>query len=459
MNWITILFYNLWINSISGMLLFGIWSFLKKFWEKRGQYRLLYGCLKIVLSSFCIPFGWFCLFLYSYEWKEHVWRNCFPWTIPKMNKIVLVFAFLWIVGMLFRLYPYLKEKYRFYQMRRLSKPLIADVNEEIVKKLAEQFGVKRIPNLYLAEEISSPMVVGFWKKSIFLPKKQYSQEMRMLILSHEMMHIRQGDVVIKNIAALAEIIFWFHPVIYRLFHELDNWGEINCDLQTCSIGHELWSVHSYYEMILKEVIGGAEKENVFSSALYESGALMKWRMIKMRDYQSAKHLKKGMGVLFAAVFLISSPLVAFASGMQMGNVFQKIEDSLITETEIDYETENYTEEYAPASEEKEIPEIIDVDEKARINSLSVSMEDGETKMTSAISLEAKDQIFVSGWSKTNGAKLKIGIRSSSGSRQYVTVTGFGDHIFTVEKSGKYSVFIENVSGEILDAELTYIIRK
>ncbi|MBS6398227.1 MAG: hypothetical protein KH452_13945, partial [Clostridiales bacterium] len=62
MRWMTILFYNVILNAVSGTLIFGVWSICKRIWEKKGQYDVLYNCLKVVLAAFLLPIGWLYLF-------------------------------------------------------------------------------------------------------------------------------------------------------------------------------------------------------------------------------------------------------------------------------------------------------------------------------------------------------------------------------------------------------------
>jgi beta-lactamase regulating signal transducer with metallopeptidase domain len=63
----------------------------------------------------------------------------------------------------------------------------------------------------------SPVVVGIVRPKIVLPSDfdtRYGAEERRLILVHERMHVRRGDLVVNALWALARSIFWFNPLIH-----------------------------------------------------------------------------------------------------------------------------------------------------------------------------------------------------------------------------------------------------
>jgi beta-lactamase regulating signal transducer with metallopeptidase domain len=63
----------------------------------------------------------------------------------------------------------------------------------------------------------SPVVVGFVRSKIVVPSDfatRYASEEQALILAHEQMHVRRGDLITNGMWALARCIFWFNPLVH-----------------------------------------------------------------------------------------------------------------------------------------------------------------------------------------------------------------------------------------------------
>jgi bla regulator protein blaR1 len=80
--------------------------------------------------------------------------------------------------------------------------------------------------------LNSPLVVGLWRPRIVVPgdfDTRYTPEERTLILAHEQMHLRRGDLPVNAMWAFARCIFWFNPLAHvaSWFIRLDQ--ELACD--------------------------------------------------------------------------------------------------------------------------------------------------------------------------------------------------------------------------------------
>ena len=83
-------------------------------------------------------------------------------------------------------------------------------------------------NIYLADHISSPFVLGLVRPKIYLPSAINVHEQEYIIL-HEQHHIRRGDHVIKVLAFLALCIHWFNPLVWAAFILAGRDMEMSCD--------------------------------------------------------------------------------------------------------------------------------------------------------------------------------------------------------------------------------------
>ena len=83
-------------------------------------------------------------------------------------------------------------------------------------------------NIYLADHISTPFVLGLVRPKIYLPSTLTEGEMG-YIIRHEQYHIRHGDHVVKVLAFAALCLHWFNPLVWVAFILAGKDMEMRCD--------------------------------------------------------------------------------------------------------------------------------------------------------------------------------------------------------------------------------------
>lgn len=83
-------------------------------------------------------------------------------------------------------------------------------------------------NLYLADHISTPFVLGLVRPKIYLPSTLTEGEMG-YIIRHEQYHIRHLDHVVKVAAFAALCLHWFNPLVWVAFVLAGRDMEMRCD--------------------------------------------------------------------------------------------------------------------------------------------------------------------------------------------------------------------------------------
>ncbi len=94
------------------------------------------------------------------------------------------------------------------------------------RKLSEAVRYRR--NVYLADHIQMPFVLGVIRPRIYLPSSLGSAERR-YILAHERCHIRRGDPIWKVLACIALCVHWFNPLVWLSFVLAGRDMEMSCD--------------------------------------------------------------------------------------------------------------------------------------------------------------------------------------------------------------------------------------
>ena len=124
------------------------------------------------------------------------------------------------------------------RQRQKTRQLIASARPadpqllDIVDALAEQVGLLQAPNTLRADRLESPMVAGLFTPVVLLPRARFDAlpvlQQRMAIC-HELVHLRRGDLWLGCVPALAERLFFFHPLAHVAAREYLLAREAACD--------------------------------------------------------------------------------------------------------------------------------------------------------------------------------------------------------------------------------------
>jgi beta-lactamase regulating signal transducer with metallopeptidase domain len=101
-----------------------------------------------------------------------------------------------------------------------------------VREQARRLGLRWTPRVRLHAQVSVPSVVGLLRPCIFVPATMLTGmpiDYVMSLLSHEMIHIRRGDMWIRLVQTLCESLLFFHPMVWWLSHRIDEEREQICD--------------------------------------------------------------------------------------------------------------------------------------------------------------------------------------------------------------------------------------
>ena len=83
-------------------------------------------------------------------------------------------------------------------------------------------------NIYLADHIPTPFVMGLFRPRIYLPSTLTGRE-QAYIIRHEQHHIRRGDHIVKVLSFAALCIHWFNPLVWAAFLLSGKDMEMSCD--------------------------------------------------------------------------------------------------------------------------------------------------------------------------------------------------------------------------------------
>lgn len=121
-------------------------------------------------------------------------------------------------------------------IRRSSLP----VGESYVSALADlsrRLGVRREVRLIVTSRPIGPAAFGLFRPSILLPEPLLSvmpPGQIDLVLAHELIHVRRGDLLAGKLQLVAQLIWWFHPLVWWANREACRERERCCDEEVVS---------------------------------------------------------------------------------------------------------------------------------------------------------------------------------------------------------------------------------
>jgi|GEM_PF-1270599 len=189
-------------------------------------------------------------------------------------------------------------------------------------------------NIYEAENLRTPFVLGFYRPKIYLPAGLHAEE-RSYVLLHEQTHIKRCDHMIKPLAFLVLSVYWFNPLAWVAFMLMSRDMEFSCDervLKKLNINSEIKK--SYATSLLSLA---TERRNLNGSPLAFGGGSVKGRIKNVLRYKKPKLgvVVCSIAILLAVgIGLIANPKVKGADDVDVANYESTPEQPEESEAEI-----------------------------------------------------------------------------------------------------------------------------
>ena len=172
-----------------------------------------------------------------------------------------VLFWMWIAGMGFMSVRLLVSTAR---LRRLLRGTYGPSIEliSLLQECAGKIGVRRLPGIALAKEMSTPTLAGFLRQTILIPEgisSACTREDICAMLMHELAHVRRWDTAVTWLQQIAQVFFFFHPAVWLVNREIRRERELACDemvLLTTGIAREEYASGYLSALKLANGLGG-----------------------------------------------------------------------------------------------------------------------------------------------------------------------------------------------------------
>ncbi len=97
--------------------------------------------------------------------------------------------------------------------------------------VAKELELRRKVRLLESEHIKAAITVGIFNPAVVLPSdtKEWTDNRRRLVLSHELAHVKRWDTLIEAFALLVTVVYWFNPFVWLAVKQLRIERERDCD--------------------------------------------------------------------------------------------------------------------------------------------------------------------------------------------------------------------------------------
>lgn len=164
-------------------------------------------------------------------------------------------------------------------------------------------------NIYEAENLKTPFVLGFMHPKIYIPTGLFTEEKSYIIL-HEQTHIRRFDHVVKLASFLILCIHWFNPFVWIAFILMSSDMEMSCD--ECVLKEMGGNIKKAYSTSLLSMAAG--RHLVSSSPLAFGEGNIKRRIKNILNFK-----KPAAWTIVVSVILVVALSIGFATNRNNKN--------------------------------------------------------------------------------------------------------------------------------------------
>jgi len=208
---------------------------------------------------------------------------------------------LWLVGvavMALRTALAWRDSRRLLRMARPCDDLRLDAALQLA---AEAHGLCRAPRLMLSAAIDSPQLVGPWRPVLLLPARnlrRMGDDDLDMALTHELVHLQRRDLWWGLLPALAQHLFFFHPLLHLAVREYAIAREAAVDAAVVA-GDRHCRQH-YGRLLLQ--LGVAPRPGAGLASASPTFLSLKRRLLMLQNTSSFPRM--GAGLIVAAVALV-----------------------------------------------------------------------------------------------------------------------------------------------------------
>lgn len=232
--------------------------------------------------------------------------------LPALNTAELALA-VWLIGAAAAFALRLLSHRRFLKsVRRWCRPVESAVTLDELAAAREALGIRRRVGLTRCPTVDSPMLIGLVRPRILLPDAALSPTELRLVLRHELIHLRRGDLWGRLLLMAGSSLHWFNPVMIPVGRAFSLACEEACDAEVMR-GMDVDARQYYGRTILQSMRGKPGTATALSTRYRGGKKTMKRRLMRILDGRKKKVGTAAVSLLLVAVLGMG---MAFALGTE-----------------------------------------------------------------------------------------------------------------------------------------------
>lgn len=224
-----------------------------------------------------------------------------------------VLVWVWLAGALLALFLPLVRYIRFLSAHRQRR--LPPIPED--QALLNQLCPEDPPALWCDPQLSTPLLAGFFRPAILLPRASYvsqgEQEALTHILRHELSHLRRHDILLKWAAALVTALHWFNPMMFLIRRELSQSCELACDERVIR-SMDARQRTRYSRTLLALATEDRQPAPLLTTALHQDGRSLRRRLLRILEHKPSTRTTILLSLTTAAAFLLCGAALGPAGG-------------------------------------------------------------------------------------------------------------------------------------------------
>jgi beta-lactamase regulating signal transducer with metallopeptidase domain len=212
----------------------------------------------------------------------------------------LILISLWLAAVLVQLLIAGRHWRDARRMLRDSQSLTDDSLRAVCAEQVRKLGLRRQPQLRVSTAIRSPQVTGLWRTTVLLPADQHlTLTESSMALAHELAHLRRGDLWLGWIPAVAQRLFFFHPLVAWAVREYALSREAACDAQVLQQTGTM--PQAYGQLLLRLGVSHPMHAGLAGASPTFQNLKRRLTMLQHFDPVSRRHLRGWLLVALVAV--------------------------------------------------------------------------------------------------------------------------------------------------------------
>lgn len=188
---------------------------------------------------------------------------------------------------------------------KLSKKPIAGIAAVSERNLQITRDLSTPVKLAFSNDIAVPFTFGWLKPVIVIPKelKQKGSAKMNLAVHHELMHIKHKDYALNAVMMLVKALFWFHPIVHKLYAGFKEFREISCDIEVLS---DASVSKKFYAQLLFELASNKSLKNTPAVSMAVKSSTLKKRIQIMSSQNHPKNMfKTSFYIMLVSAFFMT----------------------------------------------------------------------------------------------------------------------------------------------------------